>query len=250
MTDTVDPPAQPPRHRPLRRRGDVPRPGPPVRGGARPAPGLQDGQGGADPAGHHRRVLRARDHGRRDPRPVRRRRRHLLHVHPGGGGAGPRGRLGGGAGRRAEHAGEQRAPALGQRRAEGAVLPEAGLRSGSAPTRSPRRDRAPTPSRWPAAPRTRATHFELTGRKLWITNAAEAELFIVLATVDPAEGLQGHHRVPGRARHPRVHASARRRTSSASAPPRPASSSSRAAASRGRTCWARWGRATRSPSRP
>ena len=34
-------------------------------------------------------------------------------------------------------------------------------------------------------------HFELTGRKLWITNAGEAELFIVLATVDPAKGYKG-----------------------------------------------------------
>ena len=33
--------------------------------------------------------------------------------------------------------------------------------------------------------------FELTGRKLWITNAAEAELFIVLATVDPSKGYKG-----------------------------------------------------------
>jgi alkylation response protein AidB-like acyl-CoA dehydrogenase len=37
----------------------------------------------------------------------------------------------------------------------------------------------------------RGDHFELTGRKLWITNAAEAELFIVLATVDPAKGYKG-----------------------------------------------------------
>jgi short/branched chain acyl-CoA dehydrogenase len=34
-------------------------------------------------------------------------------------------------------------------------------------------------------------HFELAGRKLWITNAAEAELFIVMATVDPAKGYKG-----------------------------------------------------------
>jgi short/branched chain acyl-CoA dehydrogenase len=34
-------------------------------------------------------------------------------------------------------------------------------------------------------------HYELTGRKLWITNAAEAELFIVMATVDPARGYKG-----------------------------------------------------------
>jgi short-chain 2-methylacyl-CoA dehydrogenase len=34
-------------------------------------------------------------------------------------------------------------------------------------------------------------HFELTGRKLWITSAAEAELFIVMATLDPAKGYKG-----------------------------------------------------------
>jgi short-chain 2-methylacyl-CoA dehydrogenase len=34
-------------------------------------------------------------------------------------------------------------------------------------------------------------HYELTGRKLWITNAAEAELFVVMATVDPAQGYKG-----------------------------------------------------------
>jgi short/branched chain acyl-CoA dehydrogenase len=34
-------------------------------------------------------------------------------------------------------------------------------------------------------------HYELTGRKLWITNAAEAELFIVMANLDPAKGHKG-----------------------------------------------------------
>jgi butyryl-CoA dehydrogenase/short/branched chain acyl-CoA dehydrogenase len=37
----------------------------------------------------------------------------------------------------------------------------------------------------------RGDHYELTGRKLWITNAAEAEIFIVLATLDPAKGYKG-----------------------------------------------------------
>jgi alkylation response protein AidB-like acyl-CoA dehydrogenase len=37
----------------------------------------------------------------------------------------------------------------------------------------------------------RGDHYELTGRKLWITNAAEAELFIVMATLDPAKGYKG-----------------------------------------------------------
>ncbi len=34
-------------------------------------------------------------------------------------------------------------------------------------------------------------HWELTGRKLWITNAAEADLFIVMANADPAKGHKG-----------------------------------------------------------
>jgi butyryl-CoA dehydrogenase/short/branched chain acyl-CoA dehydrogenase len=34
-------------------------------------------------------------------------------------------------------------------------------------------------------------HFEITGRKLWITNAAEAELFVVMANADPAKGHKG-----------------------------------------------------------
>jgi alkylation response protein AidB-like acyl-CoA dehydrogenase len=33
--------------------------------------------------------------------------------------------------------------------------------------------------------------FVLTGRKLWITNANEADLFIVFATIDPAAGYRG-----------------------------------------------------------
>jgi alkylation response protein AidB-like acyl-CoA dehydrogenase len=33
--------------------------------------------------------------------------------------------------------------------------------------------------------------FVLSGRKLWITNAAEADVFIVFATVDPAAGYRG-----------------------------------------------------------
>jgi len=34
-------------------------------------------------------------------------------------------------------------------------------------------------------------HFRLTGRKLWITNAAEAGLFLVFANVNPATGYKG-----------------------------------------------------------
>ncbi|HEX5431662.1 MAG TPA: acyl-CoA dehydrogenase [Bryobacteraceae bacterium] len=34
-------------------------------------------------------------------------------------------------------------------------------------------------------------HYRLTGRKLWITNAAEAGLFLVFGTIDPALGYKG-----------------------------------------------------------
>ena len=34
-------------------------------------------------------------------------------------------------------------------------------------------------------------HFRITGRKLWITNALQAGLFLVFATVDPAAGYRG-----------------------------------------------------------
>jgi alkylation response protein AidB-like acyl-CoA dehydrogenase len=37
----------------------------------------------------------------------------------------------------------------------------------------------------------RGDHYELVGRKLWITNAAEADFFIVMANVDPAKGYKG-----------------------------------------------------------
>lgn len=34
-------------------------------------------------------------------------------------------------------------------------------------------------------------HWSITGRKLWITNAAEAGLFLVFATIDPGQGYRG-----------------------------------------------------------
>ena len=151
------------------------------------------------------------------------RRRHLLHVRAGGGGAGPRGRLGGGAGGRAEHARQQRAAALGHARSRrratsrswprkwvGAyALSEAGSGSDAFALACRADDKG--------------DHFELTGRKLWITNAAEAELFIVMATVDPAKGYKGITSFLVERTFPGLPASARRRTSSASAPPPPAS---------------------------
>jgi len=37
----------------------------------------------------------------------------------------------------------------------------------------------------------RSDHFEITGRKLWISNAAEAGLFILFANLNPDEGYRG-----------------------------------------------------------
>ncbi|MBK9167941.1 MAG: acyl-CoA dehydrogenase [Bryobacterales bacterium] len=37
----------------------------------------------------------------------------------------------------------------------------------------------------------RGDHYELTGRKLWITNAAEADLFLLFANINPEAGYRG-----------------------------------------------------------
>src|SRR6202167_1755194 len=36
----------------------------------------------------------------------------------------------------------------------------------------------------------KGTHYVLNGRKLWITNAKEAEIFVLFATIDPAAGYK------------------------------------------------------------
>ena len=79
----------------------------------------------------------------------------------------------------------------------------------------------------PTQAETKGDHWELTGRKFWITNGGEAGLFIVFANTDPSKGYKGitaflvERDFPGSR-------SARRRTSSASGPRAPPSSSSRA----------------------
>ena len=132
-------------------------------------------------------------------------------------GAGPGGRLGRDLRRRAQHPGQQRLSPLGQRRAEGALLPAAHDATCSAPSRSPSRAAAATPSPSPPGPSEGADGWELTGRKFWITNGAEAGFFIVFANTDLSKGYKGitafivEREFSG-------FASARRRTSSASAP--------------------------------
>ena len=65
-------------------------------------------------------------------------------------------------------------------------------------------------------------HYLLTGRKLWITNAAEAGLFLLFANANPAAGYKGITRFLVERGFPGFR-SARRKTSSGSAPPPPAS---------------------------
>ena len=64
-------------------------------------------------------------------------------------------------------------------------------RARSARTRSRRPGPAATPSRSPRAPTEDGDAYVLTGRKLWITNGNEANLFIVFATVNPEAGYRG-----------------------------------------------------------
>ena len=106
----------------------------------------------------------------------------------------------------------------GTRRAEGEVPAAARRARRWAPTRSPRPAPAPTPSRSPTRAVEADGGWRLTGSKLWITNGAEAELFIVFANAEPGGRLPRHHGLHrgaglrrllrgqegGQARHPRV----------------------------------------------
>ena len=169
------------------------------------------------PARAHRQAVRPRRDGHRNSRELRRRRRQLLPLRPG-----RRGALAGRpvdrrAGRRAEHARHQRAAPLGQRRHQAPLPAEAGGERRSARTRCRKPARAATRSRWRRARSSATATGSITGRKLWITNANEADLFIVFANVNPEAGYRGitaflvergfarlHRRQEGRqARHPR-----------------------------------------------
>ena len=61
----------------------------------------------------------------------------------------------------------------------------------AAPTPSAKPVRAPTRSRFRPRLNSKGSDYVLNGRKLWITNAKEAGLFILFATVDPSAGYKG-----------------------------------------------------------
>ena len=96
----------------------------------------------------------------------------------------------------------------------------------------------------------RGDDYVLNGQKLWITNAKEAGLFIVFATLDPAGGLQRHHRLPRRKGHTRLHPRQERRQARHPRLQHLRARSSTTASSPRRKCSASPAKATRSPSRP
>ena len=116
-----------------------------------------------------------------------------------------------------------------------------------------RRRRDPDPRRAGRAGRF-ADGYRLTGTKIWISNAPEADRYLVFATLDPAAGAEGDHRVPRREGHARVpvrgararrwgSGRARRPSSSSTAPwCRPRIGSARRARATGSRC-RRWPRA-------
>lgn len=91
------------------------------------------------------------------------------------------------------------------------------------------------------------SYYTLNGEKMWISNVAHADVFLVMANVDPSQGYKGitcfivERGTPGLSFGPR------RRSSASTRRPR-APSSSRTSRSPRRRCWARSARATPSPS--
>ena len=154
-------------------------------------------------------------------------------------------------GRRAEHARELPDQPVRQRRAEGErYLTRLTARHGRRLRAVASRARAPTRSAWRRAPSRRGDGWVLNGRKMWITNGAEAEIFVVFANTEPgaratrasrrsssSAGLHGLHRRQegGQARHPRVEHDGAASSTTSRCPTR--------------TCSATSARATRSRSR-
>ena len=64
------------------------------------------------------------------------------------------------------------------------------------------------------------TAYRLTGTKIWISNAPEADRYLVFATLDPAAGAEGDHGVPRREGDARASGSGRTRRRWGSGPAR------------------------------
>ncbi len=154
-------------------------------------------------------------------------RAELLHVGARRRGAFPRRPLRRRDGGRAEHAGEQRAPALGHRGAEDAATSRGSRRTRSAPTRSRSPVRDATPSLFPAARSSRETSIGSPARSSGSPTGARPGSSSSSPPSIPARATRASPRFSSSAAS-RASPSARRKTSSASAPRARPSSSCRA----------------------
>ena len=161
-----------------------------VRPRANPPVCPRDGRSRRFPQRHPAAVFRHRSDGHRDPGRIRRAGRHVLSGHSGGGRAFRGGSFGRRDRRRAEHHLQQRPAALGQRRAKDPYLPRLAENTVASYALS---EAGSGSDAFALATRAedQGGHFLLNGRKLWITNAAEAGLFLLFANANPAAGYKG-----------------------------------------------------------
>ena len=153
--------------------------------------------------------------------------------------------------RRAEHAGQQRAAALGQRRAEGEVLPAHDRRQWvGAYALSEAGSRLATPSRWPAAPTDKGDHCDRSpAASSGSPTRPRPSCSSCSPTSTPTKGYKGitaflvERGFPGFRVGKKEDKLGIRASSHLRADPRGLPRARR------RTCWARWARATRSRSR-
>ena len=211
-----------PSDHPHRRRNSFPRQHPPVCRREDPPSGERDGREGGLRQRPHPRFLPARPDGHRDSRAVRRRRRQVLRSDPGRRGTVARGCILRRHRRRAEHAGQQRPAALGQRRAEEALPAEDGHRDRG--RLRPQRSRFRL-GRFRAANPRRAQRQRVRSQRPQALDHQRQRSGTVRALrhARSQRRIQRHHCIPGRERISPDSPSARRKTSSASARRPPAS---------------------------
>ena len=200
-----------------RRRTALPQQRVRIRRSRRPPSRPQDGRRGEDAARSHRSPVRARCHGHRDPRRVRRQRRDLLSLRAGRRGAVASRPVRRRARRRPQHAGHQRAAPLGsdQQKRTYPASPRPGHRRRLRACRRPAR--AATRSRWPLAPPRAATATSSTAASSGSRTATRPTSSSSSPTSIPMPATAASPRSSSSAARP-ASRSARRKTSSASAP--------------------------------